>query len=103
MPIRINAIAPSWTKTDIVPEKIMNELGVTMQPPEDPARTALLLMADDSRNGQMLNSAEGKFKEIEESVLVPAAHEIVGKDRPMEDTTLMRMLELMDGVYKDKV
>lgn len=103
LPIRINAIAPSWTKTDIVPEKIMNELGVKLQPPEDPARTALFLMADESRNGHLMHSAEGNFKEVEENVLVPTAQDIIGKDKPTEDTTLMKMLELMDGVYKDKV
>ncbi|PGH11555.1 hypothetical protein AJ79_04813 [Helicocarpus griseus UAMH5409] len=103
LPIRINAIAPSWTETGILPAVIMEQIGVKLQPPEVPARSALLLMADESRNGQLLHSTEGKIQEVEESVLVPTAEEIIGKDKPTEDTTLMRMLEAMGGEYKDKV
>jgi hypothetical protein len=103
LPIRINAIAPSWTKTGIVPEKVMDKLGVTPQEPEVPARAALLLMVDESRNGQLMHAAEGQFKEVEESILIPAAHEIIGKDKTPEDVTLMKMLEVMEGVYQDEV
>ncbi|KAK2754505.1 hypothetical protein FQN54_006906 [Arachnomyces sp. PD_36] len=95
LPIRVNAIAPSYTRTGIVPEAIMDEMGVVMQEPEAAARTALLLMADGSRHGQLIHSAEGKFKEIEDSLLVPVAHEIIGRDKPTEDDVLMRMLEMM--------
>ena len=103
LPIRINAIAPSYTNTGIVPEQVMNQLGAMTQPPDAPARTALLVMADEARNGQLLHSAEGKFKEIEESVFVPMAREIIGKDKPTEDTTLMKMMEMFGNEDKDKV
>ena len=87
----------------MVPEKVMVELGAPLQPAEAPARTALLLMADESRNGQLLHSAAGRFKEIEESVLVPAAQEIIGEDKPPDDDTLMRIIEYLGGEYKDDV
>ena len=103
LPIRINAICPSWTGTGLVPEKIMNELGVKVQPPEAAARSALILMANESRNGQLMHSAEGRFKEVEESVFVPATLEVVGRDKETEDDTLKRMMELMGGNYKDAV
>lgn len=103
LPIRINAIAPSWTKTDIVPEQLLTELGTPPQPAAAPARAAILLMADESRNGHLLHIARGKSKEVEEPINIPTAQEIIGKDQPTEDETLMKMLVLMGGEYKDQI
>ncbi|ETN39066.1 uncharacterized protein HMPREF1541_05288 [Cyphellophora europaea CBS 101466] len=102
LPIRINAIGPSWTRTGIVPGAMMEKLGVELQEPEDAARSALILMADSSRNGQFMHSCGGRFKEIEESIFVPATLQVVGKGKHTEDDDLKRAMELMGGSYKDK-
>ena len=95
IPIRVNAISPSWTATGLVPEELLSQLGVKAQPAEDAARSALILMADDQRNGQLLHSALGKIREVEESILVPAALEIVGTEGPSEDEVLGRAMNLV--------
>ncbi|KAI1253752.1 hypothetical protein MGN70_004145 [Eutypa lata] len=102
LPIRINAVAPSWTYTGVVSEKLMNDLGVTGQTPSVVARGAALLMADDTRKAHLLRIDQGKYEEIDEAVLLPAYERIVG-EAVMEDATLARMMEAMGGKYKDRV
>ena len=103
VPVRINAIAPSWTRTGVVPEVIMDQLGVELQSPLNVGRGAVGLMADEKRNGHLVHIAQGRYKEIDEAVLLPAFRGILGDKFELEDTTLMRMMEAMHGVYKDKV
>lgn len=93
LPIRVNCIAPSWTSTGMVDGNVFTEAvqSELLQPAEVPARSALLLMADESRQGQMIYSAAGKFTEIEESRLLPLANDILGRamtdDKIVEDVT----------------
>lgn len=103
VPVRINAITPSWTRTGVVPEVIMNQLGVELQSPLAVGRGAVGLMADESRDGHLIHIALGRYKEIDEAVLLPAFQGIVGEGNELEDTTLMHMMEAMGGEYKDKV
>lgn len=77
-PIRINCIAPSWTRTGIVPATILERVGVRVQEPEIPARSVALLMADHRRQGQFVYSAQGRFSEVEEEKFLPLALEVVG-------------------------
>jgi NAD(P)-dependent dehydrogenase (short-subunit alcohol dehydrogenase family) len=102
LPVRVNAVAPSWTVTGVVPAKIMEQLGEPMQSPGDVARATALLMADRSRQGHLVHIGLGKYKEIDEAILLPAFASILG-DTNMEDTTLQRMIDAMDGVFKDRV
>jgi NAD(P)-dependent dehydrogenase (short-subunit alcohol dehydrogenase family) len=51
LPIRINTIGPSWTMTGLVPPEYTQGLGIVTQPPEVAARSALIFMADEKRNG----------------------------------------------------
>jgi len=54
------------------------------------ARVAALLMADKSRNGEVIFVSDGKYKEIEKSVLAPAYESIKG-DGPSDDEILRRI------------
>ncbi|KAB8338729.1 hypothetical protein FH972_021674 [Carpinus fangiana] len=72
LPIRINAIAPSWTATGIIPRSAVEAAGVAIQEPSAVARTVALLMADEARNQQLIYSNEGRFAEIETDLLAEA-------------------------------
>lgn len=80
LPIRINALAPSWTVTGMVPEGIVHALGADVQGPEVVARSVALLMADEARQGQLIYSWQGRYREVETSILLKAGAEIVGDE-----------------------
>ncbi|KAF2502316.1 putative oxidoreductase,short chain dehydrogenase [Lophium mytilinum] len=63
--IRINCLAPEWTDTGLVKSTFFRSLDVPVQGPEVVALSAALCMADGARNGQLILSKEGKFKELE--------------------------------------
>jgi hypothetical protein len=66
IPIRINAIAPSWTDTGIVPRYIFAALGESnYQSADVVGRSVTLLMADDERHGELIYSECGKFWDME--------------------------------------
>ncbi|KAF2024644.1 NAD(P)-binding protein, partial [Setomelanomma holmii] len=66
LPIRINAIAPSWTATSIVPKEVLVALGEgNYQSPDVVGRSVTLLMADKERHGELIYSECGKFKDLE--------------------------------------
>lgn len=73
----------------------MDMIGVEIQPAESVARAAAFLMADSSRNGNVIHVQLGKYKEIDESVLLPAYESIKGPDYPGEDEVLRRLQALM--------
>ncbi|KAI4666957.1 uncharacterized protein J4E88_010378 [Alternaria novae-zelandiae] len=66
LPIRINAVAPSWTDTAIVPRAMIAALGDSnVQSADVVARSVGVLMADKERHGELVYSALGKFVEME--------------------------------------
>lgn len=66
LPLRVNAIAPSWTATGIIPPGAVAAIGeAEFQLPDVPARSAVLLMADGKRHGEMVFSERGRFVELE--------------------------------------
>lgn len=83
LPIRINGISPGWTATGIIPEALLQAVGAKWQTPEAVARSVALLMADESRQGQLVYSVEGRYMEIEEGKLLKVAAEFVGE--PSDD------------------
>jgi len=95
LPITINTLMPSWTMTVLLPnmEDIMKGAKATVQSGLEVARVAAYLMADKSRNGDVVFVANGKYKEIEKAVLWPAYETIKGGD-PSDDEILKRILEL---------
>ncbi|KAH7385222.1 hypothetical protein DE146DRAFT_194072 [Phaeosphaeria sp. MPI-PUGE-AT-0046c] len=66
LPIRINAIAPSWTQTGIVPSSVIAALGEgNYQSADVVARSVTVLMADKARHGELIYSDRGQFKDME--------------------------------------
>jgi NAD(P)-dependent dehydrogenase (short-subunit alcohol dehydrogenase family) len=66
LPIRINAIAPSWTDTGILSPAVLAAIGEgNYQSADVPARSVTLLMADKQRHGELVYSERGHFKDLE--------------------------------------
>jgi hypothetical protein len=66
LPIRINAVAPSWTDTPIMPREVVTALGEgNCQSADVVARSVVLLMADGERHGELVHSDRGSFTEME--------------------------------------
>ncbi|KAF1361335.1 NAD(P)-binding protein, partial [Lizonia empirigonia] len=65
LPIRINAIAPSWTDTGILSPPVLAALGDKVQSADVPARSVTVLMADKKRHGELVYSECGHFLELE--------------------------------------
>lgn len=86
IPVRISGIAPSWTHTGLVNEALCANAGVPSQGPEIAARSALILMADSSRHGQIIHSSQGKYFELE-SHLLKATHDILQEAPTVEPVT----------------
>ncbi|KAM6535739.1 hypothetical protein FALCPG4_005281 [Fusarium falciforme] len=96
LPIRVNTLAPSWADSSVLPglKGLLEAIGVELMPASAVARGAALLMADESRNGNLIHVQLGKYKEIDEAVLLPAFESIKGPDYPSEDEVLRRLQEL---------
>lgn len=95
IPIRVNAISPSWTDTGIVPEGLVEKVtGVVSQSPDIVARSVAILMADIQRNGQLIYSVNGKYSEAEQTLL-QAAKDVVGDMN--EDLVMAKLLKAMNG------
>lgn len=97
VPVRINGLNPSWTDTGIVSPAFAESAGIRQQSAVIPARSALLLMADDTRNGQMIMSIEGKYFELD-SHLLSAAEEIVKSAPGAEKRTRTEAEDLLELV-----
>lgn len=69
VPVRVNALAPSWTATSMVQEEMFKQLGIYTQPASAVARAAAKLMADETRRGQLIHIDHELFKEIDETLL----------------------------------
>ncbi|KXH53439.1 short-chain dehydrogenase [Colletotrichum nymphaeae SA-01] len=97
LPIRVNTLAPTWADSSVLPDLkgLMAKIGVEIQTAEAVARGAAYMMADASRNGNVIHVQLGKYKEIDEAVLLPAFESIKGPDYPGEDEVLRRLQELM--------
>ena len=94
LPIRVNAISPSWTVTGLVPQGLREVASdyCEWQGAEVVARNVALLMADESRQGQLHYSVGGRYMEIEESKFLPAAKEVVGEND--EDAVIEKLHKL---------
>jgi NAD(P)-dependent dehydrogenase (short-subunit alcohol dehydrogenase family) len=99
LPIRVNALTPSWTTTNVLPsmDAIMKGISHEAQAPLIVARAAAYLMVDASRNGNVVYVSDGKYTEIEKAVLWPAVKTIIGEGNPSDDEVLERILALAAG------
>ncbi|CAG8064460.1 unnamed protein product [Penicillium nalgiovense] len=83
--VRLNAVAPSWTATEMIDAAFIEGLGVGVQGPEVVARSVALLFNDQQRHGDVIYSWEGKYREVNKAeggflaaadgILVNSAHE----------------------------
>ncbi|KAK1238855.1 hypothetical protein MKX08_005916 [Trichoderma sp. CBMAI-0020] len=96
VPIRINTLMPSWTTSNVLPdlEGLMRGISHVPQPALVVARAAAYLMVDGSRQGTVVYVADGKYKDIEKTILLPAYDAIKGDGNPSDDDVLRRLLEL---------
>ncbi|KAJ5272978.1 hypothetical protein N7478_008103 [Penicillium angulare] len=62
--VRINAIAPSWTATGLIPPEPFEALGVAVQNPKVVARSVVFLFASGTRHGDLIYSRDGIYLEI---------------------------------------
>ncbi|KAF2996913.1 hypothetical protein E8E13_005896 [Curvularia kusanoi] len=66
LPLRINAIAPSWTDTGIVGRGVVAAIGKdNFQSADVPAQSVVLLMADSKKHGELVFSERGRFMDLE--------------------------------------
>ncbi|KKY20357.1 putative short-chain dehydrogenase reductase sdr [Diplodia seriata] len=110
--IRVNAIAPQWTATGIVPGDAIRAAGAYCMPAAAPARSALYLMASGARSGELVFSqalegetggnGEGQddgeggrvqYKEIDEGMCGEAAR-LCGVPGPDLAETVVRLMEM---------
>lgn len=96
LPIRVNAIGPSWTITGLVPKELVEVMGqyCESQEAEVVAKNVALLMADENRQGQLHYSVGGRYYEVEETILLPAAKSIVGEN---DEDKVIAELHKMSG------
>ena len=67
LPLRINAVAPSWTRTHRVPlaQAPFEDLGIISHTPEAVACSVALLATDEIRRCQRIHSRAGEHVEVE--------------------------------------
>ncbi|KAG9688294.1 NAD(P)-binding protein, partial [Aureobasidium melanogenum] len=81
LPIRVNALCPGWTATALVEQAMYAGVNVNLSTAENVAKAAVLLMADESRHGQMVLSVGDRYREVEEAVLLKAmSSEVRGQE-----------------------
>lgn len=95
LPIRVNTLAPSWTATQVLPdlESLLDAVDVSCQSPDVVARAVAYLMASKSRQGDLVFVCNGKFTEIEKTILAPAYEAIKGESLS-DDAVLAKVMAL---------
>lgn len=90
---------PSWTTTNVLPnmDDIMKGIKHEAQPTLVVARAVASMMADSSRQGNVIYVSDGKYTEIEKAVLWPAYLSFKGEGNPSDDEVLERILALAAG------
>lgn len=98
LPIRINAIAPSWTDTGILNPAVLAAIGEgNYQPADVPAQSVTVLMADKKRHGEMVYSERGHFMDMEngEKGYHHLTAKMLGVERESDLTELKVMRDLL--------
>lgn len=98
LPIRINAIAPSWTETALVPKEILLKIGVPVQSARVAAMSVGLLAVDETRHGQTIRSSVGIFSEIDEPILKATADIL---DEEVLEGEVLKMVKAMMSSSSD--
>ncbi|CAD0098123.1 unnamed protein product [Aureobasidium mustum] len=95
LPIRVNALCPGWTATALVEQAHYKGVNVNLTTAENVAKAAVLLMADESRHGQMVLSVGDRYREVEEAVLLKAMTSEVRGQELSEDEICAAVTENM--------
>ncbi|KAJ5530490.1 hypothetical protein N7527_003883 [Penicillium freii] len=92
--VRLNAVAPSWTATGMVPTSFIEDLGVAVQGPEVVARSVALLFSDQQRHQDVIYSWDGKYLEVNNATggLLAATNEII-VNSANEDSVMRKAVE----------
>ncbi|KAI1428969.1 short chain dehydrogenase [Xylaria sp. FL1777] len=101
VPVRINALAPSWTSTDMVVDQLVNQFGIYTQPASTVARAAVKLMADESRHGHLIHIDHDVYKEVDET-LRRTYKTFLHKDTINEDDAMALVVEHMKAWADEK-
>jgi len=98
VPLRINAIAPGWTLTGMVPKEAIEAAGGRTQTPDVAARSVAVLMADTARQGELIYSEQGKFIELESALLKVIADLGIDDDPVLQRIYAMAASQQKSGV-----
>lgn len=99
LPIRINAIAPSWTDTGILNPAVLAAIGeANYQSADVPARSATLLMADKNKHGELVYSERGYFKDLENGP--DGYHSLTAKMLGAENEESLSEMKVMRDLLK---
>lgn len=92
--VRLNAVAPSWTATGVIPTAFIEDLGVAVQGPEVVARSVGLLFSDQQRHQDVIYSWDGKYLEVNNAKggLLAATNGILGNS-VNEESVVRKILE----------
>lgn len=95
--IRINMLAPFWTITGLVTATDYTDLGMVGQSADVVARSAALLMADNTRMAQVIRSRRGEYREIESELLksAVAAFALEEQDAPKHSLSKLMLDEML--------
>ncbi|OAP61751.1 hypothetical protein AYL99_03954 [Fonsecaea erecta] len=67
--VRVNCVAPSFTRTSLFTPEMMEFLGLDFQKPEAVSEAVALLAVDATRHGQSIYVEEGRHREVELEIL----------------------------------
>lgn len=98
LPIRINAVGPSWTATGIVPQQLIDAVGrENVQSADVVARSVVNLMAGEQHHGEFIYSDKGKYWDIEngETGLNALTHRMLGGEYTEEENAVSQMRALL--------
>ncbi|KAF2629163.1 NAD(P)-binding protein [Macroventuria anomochaeta] len=99
LPIRINAIAPSWTETGILSPAILAAIGEgNYQSADVPAQSVTVLMADKKRHGELVYSERGHFKDLENGE--KGYHHLTANMLAVENEESLSELKVMRNLLK---
>ncbi|KAL4892705.1 hypothetical protein BDV59DRAFT_202452 [Aspergillus ambiguus] len=62
--VRLNAVAPSWTATGLVPREVIESMGAVVQEPEAVAKGVVTLFGEPARHGELLYIWDSRYFEI---------------------------------------
>ncbi|KAF2017902.1 NAD(P)-binding protein [Aaosphaeria arxii CBS 175.79] len=95
LPIRVNTLIPSWTDSQVLPDlkNILAAVSQGCQPASVVARAVAYLFVEKSRHGDVIFICDGKYTEVEKTILAPAYDTIRG-EHPTDDEVLARVFAL---------